>query len=81
MKSFQFSYEGHIKTMELFTTELFIYAHSKVKPSMKNKYYNVIVKFIRESEDIIAAACTCPAGSSIKYQVSCWCYSFCFGRF
>ena len=52
--------------MELCTTELFIYVHSKVKRLMKNKCYNIIVKFIRESKDIIAAACTCPAGSSIK---------------
>ena len=37
LKSFQFFYEGHIKTMELSFTELFIYVHSKVKPSMKNK--------------------------------------------
>ena len=33
---------------------------------MKNKYYKVIVQIIIESEDVIAAACTCPAGSSIK---------------
>ena len=66
LKSFQFFFKGHIKTMELCTTELFFYVHSKVKPSIKNKCYNVIVKFIRESENIIAAACTCPAGSSIK---------------
>ena len=46
LKSFLFFYEGHIKTMELCTTKLFIYVHSKVKPSMKNKCY-VIVKFIR----------------------------------
>ena len=57
--------------MELCTTELFIYVHSKVKPSMKNKCYNVIVKFIRESEDIIAAACTFPAGSNIKCLGKC----------
>ena len=38
---------------------------------MKNKCYNVIVKFIRELEDIIAAACTCPAGSSIKCLGKC----------
>lgn len=38
-----------------------IYVHSKVKPSMKKKYYNV-EKRIRESEDIFAAACTFPAG-------------------
>ena len=55
LRSFQLFYEGHNKTMELCTTELFIYVHSKVKPSMKNKCYQVIVKFIRESEDIIAA--------------------------
>ena len=30
------------------------YVHSKVKLSMKNKCYNVIVEYIRESEDIIA---------------------------
>ena len=50
------------QTKDLCATELFIYVHSKVKPSMKNKYYNVTVKFIRESVDIFAAACTCPAG-------------------
>ena len=32
LKLFQFFYEGHIKTMELSTTALFIYVHSKVKP-------------------------------------------------
>ena len=42
--------------MELCTTELFIYVHSKVKPSMKSKSDSFIVKFIRVSEDIIAAA-------------------------
>ena len=57
--------------MELCTTELFIYIHSKAKPSMKNKCYNVIVKFIRESDDIIAVACTCPAGSRIKCLGKC----------
>ena len=57
--------------MELCTSELFIFIHSKVKPSMKNKCDNAIVKFIRESEDIIAAACTCPAGSSIKCLGKC----------
>ena len=70
LKSFQFFYEGHIKTMELCTTELFIHVHSKVKPSMKNKCY-VIIKFIRELEDIMTAACTCPAGSSIKCLGKC----------
>ena len=57
--------------MELCTTELFIYVHSNVKPSMKNKCSNVIGKFIRESEDIIAAACTCSVGSSIKCLGKC----------
>ena len=57
--------------MEVCTTELFIYIHSKRKPLVKSKYYNVVVKFIRESEDIIPAACTCPAGSSIKCLRKC----------
>ena len=57
--------------MELCTTELFIYVHSKVKPVMKNKCYNVILKFIRESADVIAAACACPAGSSVKCLGKC----------
>ena len=38
---------------------------------MKNKYYSVIEKFIRESEDIIAVACTCIAGPSIKCLRKC----------
>ena len=71
LKSFQLFYEGHIKTMELCTAELFIYVHSKVKPSMKNKCCNVVVKFIRESEDITAAAFTCPAGSTAKCRGKC----------
>ena len=37
---------------------------------MKNKWHNVIVKFIKESENIIAA-CTCPAGSSVKCLGKC----------
>ena len=41
LKSFQFFHEGHVKTMELCTTELFIYVNSTVKPSVKNKGYNV----------------------------------------
>ena len=45
--------------MEQCTTELFIYIHAKVKPSIKNKCY-VSVKVIRESEDITAAACAFP---------------------
>ena len=57
--------------MELCTTELFINVHSKVKPSMKNKCYNVIVKIIRESEDIIAVACTCLAVSCINCLGKC----------
>ena len=57
--------------MEFCTTELFIHVHSKVKPVMKNKCYNVIIKFIRESADVIAAACTCPAGSSVKCLGKC----------
>ena len=51
-----------MKTME----HGIIYVHSKVKLSMKKKFDNGIVKFIRESEDIIAAACTCPAEASVK---------------
>ena len=38
---------------------------------MKNKCYNVIVKFIRESENILAATCTCPTGSGIKCLEKC----------
>ena len=38
---------------------------------MNNKCYKVIVKFIRESEDISVAACTCLAGSSIKCLGKC----------
>ena len=66
--------------MELCTTELFVYVHFKVKPSMKNTCYNVIVKFIRYYRYCLYLS------SWIKYQVSwkmqsCWCYSFCFGSF
>ena len=58
--------------MESCTTELFVCVHSKVKPSVKNNIYNnVIVKFIRESEGIIATACTCSAGSSVKCLGKC----------
>ena len=38
---------------------------------MKKKCYNVIVKFIRDSENILAAACTCPARSGIKCLGKC----------
>ena len=38
---------------------------------MKNRYFNVFVKFIRESEDIILAVCTCPTGSSVKCLGKC----------
>ena len=61
LQSFQFWNEGEIKIMELCTTELFIYLHSKVKPSVKNTCSNVFVKFIREYADFIAASCTCLA--------------------
>ena len=55
-----------MKTAELCTTELFVPVYSKVKLSMKNKCYNVIVKVTRESKHITAVACTC----WIKYQMS-----------
>ena len=32
-----------------------------------SKCYNTLVKFIREFEDIIAATCTCTAGSSVNH--------------
>ena len=48
-----------------------IYVHSKVKLSIKRKFDNGIVKFIRESEDIIAAACTCSAEASVKCLGKC----------
>ena len=38
---------------------------------MKNKCFNVIVKVIRESEDIIAVACTCLAVSCINCLGKC----------
>ena len=38
---------------------------------MKKKFDNGIVKFIRESEDIITAACTCPAEASVKCLGKC----------
>ena len=64
-------YEGHIKKMEPCLTELFIYVISKVKPLMKNKCFNVTVKVLRGSEDIIAAAFTFPAGSSVTCLRQC----------
>ena len=60
LKSFSF-FTRVIKTMELCTTELFIF---EIKPSVKKNCYNGILK-LRESEDIIAA-CSCPSGSSVK---------------
>ena len=49
------------------TTEFFIYIHTKVKPSIKNKCCNVSVKVIRESEHINAIACTFP----VKFLKKC----------
>ena len=37
----------------------------------ENECDNVNVKFSRESEYIIAAACICPAGSRVKYLGKC----------
>ena len=48
--------------MELCITEIFICVYSQMKPPMKNKCYNAILKFITEQLDILPAACTCPAG-------------------
>ena len=48
-----------------------IYVISKVKPLMKNKCFNVTVKVLRGSEDIIAAAFTFPAGSSVTCLRQC----------
>ena len=63
LKAFQFYYEGFIKLIEIGTTPEFVYLHSKVKPSRKHVCYKVIVKFSHPSDDICAAACTCPAGT------------------
>ena len=38
---------------------------------MKSKCYNVIVKFSKESENVIATACPCPARSSARFLGSC----------
>ena len=48
--------------MKLCTTELFIYIHSNVRTLMKNKCYNVIIKCIRESEDIMLLLLIIAAG-------------------
>ena len=64
LKAFNFFYEGFIKSLEVANSVEFVYMHAKVKASMKSSLYKVIIKFSYKTNDIIAAACTCPAGSS-----------------
>ena len=53
-----------------------------VKPSMKNNCYNITVKFIRESEDIIAAWLVLDQVSSVlENAVMLVQFFFCFGKF
>ena len=54
--------------MTLCTTELFIYIHSNVRTLMKNKCYNVIIKCIRESEDIILLLLVIATGLRLIYH-------------
>ena len=62
LKAFKFFYEGYIKTVKVSNTTNFIYLNCLVKPSMKTKSYNVIIKFTKKPVEIATAICTCPAG-------------------
>ena len=66
LKAFQFYYEGFIKMVEVATTLYFTYLNCKVKPSMKQICYKVLLKFNNETFDVYAAMCTCPAGTGVN---------------
>ena len=57
--------------IEVATTPYFTYLSCKVKPSMKQICYKVLLKFNNETSDVYAAMCTCPAGTGVNCLGKC----------
>ena len=62
LKAFQFFQEGFIKKIEVAFTDNHCYFDVRMKASMRNKLYKVIVKLCSTTGDVLFAACTCLAG-------------------
>ncbi|KXJ09599.1 hypothetical protein AC249_AIPGENE9449 [Exaiptasia diaphana] len=61
LKSYQFFVEGHIKCMQSKEIGSFKYVKAFVLASMKKKRYSTVLQFSLD-DDVLKAACTCPAG-------------------
>eukprot|EP00795_Rhopilema_esculentum_P003488 gene3488-1870_t len=62
LKSFQFFYEGFIKKFSVAKDNDCTYFDIRMKASMKNTLYKVLVVLDNSTGDVSCAACTCPAG-------------------
>ena len=57
--------------VEVATTLYFTYLNCKVKPSMKQICYKVLLTFNNETSDVYAAMCICPAGTGVNCLGKC----------
>ena len=64
LKSFQFFYEGFIRKFLVPKDGDFTFIDVRMKASMKNILYKVLV-ILDSSGNVSSAACTCPAGSGL----------------
>lgn len=62
LKAFNFFKEGHIKDLQLCQKDNNVYVKAEVLASMKSEKYKSVLVFNRTTNDIVRAACKCPAG-------------------
>ena len=62
LKAFQFFKEGHIKDLQLCHKDNRVYVKAEVLASMRSIKYKAVLVFDRTTNNIVRAACKCPAG-------------------
>ena len=62
LKAFNFFKEGHIKDLQLCQKDNHVFVKGEVLASMKSEKNKSVLVFDRTSNDIVRAACKCPAG-------------------
>ena len=62
LKAFNFFYEGFIRKIDIARDQNFTFFDVRIKASMKRTLYKIFLKISNTSGDVLAAACTCPAG-------------------
>ena len=62
LKAFNIFKEGHIKDLQLCQKGSHVFVEAEVLASMKSEKYKSVLFFDRTNNDIVKAACKCPAG-------------------